>query len=242
MSDTAEALIAEYDSTPTPPSLPPPTYVEAPLENKAARIWLRAASPPTHHPSEIPSPQLLLPSTTYRDDLPEADMLLRTRARFTTLICRFEVGESLSAAVARQAGHTLAHTVDYGFIDTMDASIRSIDSRAMIAVGEDDRALLGAHVIILTKERIYFCSMASSYEHESIIVSKIIYALQRQDLRMDQRMLVVAISIVTLLAILYSMLSFMGYSQLVGCMDIFSLLAILYGMLSIMGDSQLAFP
>ncbi|GJV81384.1 hypothetical protein Tco_1517254 [Tanacetum coccineum] len=44
--------------------------------NKAVGIWLRAASPPTHHPSKIPLPPMLLPSTTHRDDLPEANMPL----------------------------------------------------------------------------------------------------------------------------------------------------------------------
>nr|GFA95902.1 hypothetical protein [Tanacetum cinerariifolium] len=33
-------------------------------------------------------------------------------------------------------GHTLAHRVDYGFIDTMDASIHASESRAMTAAGE----------------------------------------------------------------------------------------------------------
>ncbi|GKD52040.1 hypothetical protein Tco_1281016 [Tanacetum coccineum] len=98
-------------------------------------IRLRATSPYTHHPSEIPSPPLLLPSTTHRDDLLETDMLLQKRARFTAPTGRFEVGVSSSVATARQAGHTLAHTVDYGFIDTMDASIRTSKSRAMTAVG-----------------------------------------------------------------------------------------------------------
>ncbi|GJV69007.1 putative reverse transcriptase domain-containing protein [Tanacetum coccineum] len=72
------------------------------------------------------------------------------------------------------AGHTLAHTVDYEFIDTMDATIRAAESRLMTAVGvvndrvtdlattlrqdaqkfymrcedtQDDQALLGAHAI-----------------------------------------------------------------------------------------------
>ncbi|GJW23894.1 hypothetical protein Tco_0037705 [Tanacetum coccineum] len=101
MSDTTEALIAEYASTSTPPSPPPsplsspllrfphhlPTYhhplllayiwmIMAPMGYKAPEIWLIVASPPTHHPSEIPSPPLLLPSTTHIDDLPEADMPL----------------------------------------------------------------------------------------------------------------------------------------------------------------------
>ncbi|GJY11947.1 hypothetical protein Tco_0381256 [Tanacetum coccineum] len=37
----------------------------------------------------------------------------------------FEVGESSTAAVARQTGHTLSRKVDYGFINTLDASIRA---------------------------------------------------------------------------------------------------------------------
>ncbi|GKE88621.1 hypothetical protein Tco_1566096, partial [Tanacetum coccineum] len=80
----------------------------------------------------------------------------------------FKVGESSSAA-ARLAGHTLAHTVDYGFIDTIDASIRASKSRAMTAVGVDDRALLGSQVSILRRERRYFRSMASSYKREAVI-------------------------------------------------------------------------
>ncbi|GKG32841.1 hypothetical protein Tco_0430351, partial [Tanacetum coccineum] len=121
MSDTTEALIVEYASPPTPPSPPPslftplssplphipspplplpsppstsPTYAEEPLGYKALRIQLRATSPSTHHPSEIPSPPLLLPSTSHRDDTPEADMPLRKRARFTASASGFEVGES----------------------------------------------------------------------------------------------------------------------------------------------------
>ncbi|GJX28329.1 hypothetical protein Tco_0236408 [Tanacetum coccineum] len=68
------------------------TYAESPLGYRAAEIRLRAASPSTHHPSEILSLPLLLPSTTHRDDLPEADMPLRKRAHFTTPTGRFEVG------------------------------------------------------------------------------------------------------------------------------------------------------
>ncbi|GKC66223.1 putative reverse transcriptase domain-containing protein, partial [Tanacetum coccineum] len=85
---------------PSPPTTSP-TYAEAPLVYRAAEIRLRATSPPTHHPSEIPSPPLLLPSTTHRYYLPEADMPLRKRARFTTPTGRFEVRESSSAAAAR---------------------------------------------------------------------------------------------------------------------------------------------
>ncbi|GJW62750.1 hypothetical protein Tco_0112085 [Tanacetum coccineum] len=209
MSDTVEALIAEYASTPTLPSLPPslltplssplpqipspplpvpylplplpsppthasPTYAKALLGYRPVGIRLRATSPSTHHLSEIPSLPLLLPSTTHRDDLPEADMPLWKRACFTTPTSRFEVGESSSAITDMQAGHTLAHRVDYGFVDTVDTSIRASKCRAMTAIGEvndrvtdlaitqrqdaqelyvhcedarDDRALLGAQAI-----------------------------------------------------------------------------------------------
>ncbi|GKD38664.1 hypothetical protein Tco_1258871, partial [Tanacetum coccineum] len=186
-------------SLPLPLPLPPttsPTYAEAPLGYRAAEIRLRAASPSTHHPSEIPLPPLLLPSTTHGDDLPEANMPLQKRAHFTTPTGRFEVGDSSSTAAARQAGQTLAHRVDYGFIDTIESSIRASESRVMTVVRvvnervtnlattqrqethelqvhcEDtqyDQALLGAQVSILRRERRYFRSMASSYGREAII-------------------------------------------------------------------------
>ncbi|GKF95265.1 hypothetical protein Tco_0288000, partial [Tanacetum coccineum] len=79
---------------------------------------------------------MFLPSTTRRDDLPEADMPLQKRARFTAPTGRFEVGESSSAVAGRQTGHTLAHRVYYGFVDIMDASIHAAESRAMTTVGE----------------------------------------------------------------------------------------------------------
>nr|GEZ11855.1 hypothetical protein [Tanacetum cinerariifolium] len=113
----------------------------------------------------------------------------------------FEIDESAPTPVpsprrrmARmQAGHTLAHRVDYGFVDTMNTSIHASESRAMTAIGEvndrvtdlattqrqdaqelyvhyedaqDDRALLRAQVFLLTRERRYFSSTASSYERE----------------------------------------------------------------------------
>ncbi|GJR46509.1 hypothetical protein Tco_1490902 [Tanacetum coccineum] len=155
---------------PLPPTYTSPTYVEAPLGYRVARIRLRAASPSTHNPSKIPSPTLLLPSTTHRDDLLEADMLLQKRAHFTAPTGRFEVGESSSAAAARQAGHTLAHRVDYRFVDTVDASIRAVVSREMTIIGEDHRALLRAKVYVLTRKRRYFRSMAFSYGREAVIV------------------------------------------------------------------------
>ncbi|GKE66782.1 hypothetical protein Tco_1520943, partial [Tanacetum coccineum] len=77
-----------------------------------------------HHPllsSELPPPPFLLPYTAHRDDIPEADMPLWKRARFTAPTHRFRVGESSATAVARQIGNALTSSVDHGFINTVDA-------------------------------------------------------------------------------------------------------------------------
>ncbi|GJZ99093.1 putative reverse transcriptase domain-containing protein [Tanacetum coccineum] len=213
---STEALIAEFASAPKPTSPPSsplsplssplprtlspplhtsPTYAKAPLGYRAAMIQLRAASPSTYHPLHVPSPPLLLPSTAHRTDIPKAEMPPRKRVYFIAPTRRFEVGESSTAAAARQTGHTLARRVDYGFIDTVDASIRASKSRVMTTVEEvnemvtdlattqgqdahelyvrcedaqDDQALLRAQISLLTRERRYFCSMASSYEREVV--------------------------------------------------------------------------
>nr|GFC68967.1 hypothetical protein [Tanacetum cinerariifolium] len=51
--------------------------------------------------SSFPLP-LLLPSTCCREGIPEADMPLQKKARFTTPTGGYEVGESFVAAAARQ--------------------------------------------------------------------------------------------------------------------------------------------
>ncbi|GKB87212.1 putative reverse transcriptase domain-containing protein [Tanacetum coccineum] len=80
--------------------------------------------------SDIPPPPFLVPSIAHRDDIPKGNMPLRKRARFSTPASRFKVGESLTAATARQTGHTLARRVDYRFFDTVDASMVSSEDRS----------------------------------------------------------------------------------------------------------------
>ncbi|GKE98802.1 hypothetical protein Tco_0022153 [Tanacetum coccineum] len=105
--------------------------------------------------------------------------------------------------------------------DAQDLYVRCEDA-------QDDQAFIGAYVSILRRERRYFCSMASSYEREAVIARQAwsysksrIQAMEaqiralhrdvdRHVLKMDQRMLVVAVSIVSLLAIMYGLLSFYG--------------------------------
>ncbi|GKD45855.1 hypothetical protein Tco_1270500, partial [Tanacetum coccineum] len=84
---------------------------------------MRAASPP-----------LLLPSTSYRTDIPEAEMPPRKRAFLTTPAPRLEIGESLAGGAARQPGTTLEADLrrdkvietGYGITDTWDEIVEAM--------------------------------------------------------------------------------------------------------------------
>ncbi|GJX65175.1 hypothetical protein Tco_0299518 [Tanacetum coccineum] len=122
------SLLPRIPSLPLRTSL---TYAEAPLGYRAAMIQLRATLP-----LPIPSPPLLLPSADHRSDILEMNIPFQKRLCLTAPASRFVVGESLIVAATRQIGHTLAHRVDYKFIDTVDASIRASESRAMTTMKE----------------------------------------------------------------------------------------------------------
>ncbi|GKF61436.1 hypothetical protein Tco_0181490, partial [Tanacetum coccineum] len=74
MSASMKARIAEHATAPTPLTTSP-TDAGAPLGYRAAGIRMRAAAT---------SPPLLLPSTSHRTDVPEAEMPPRKRACFAT--------------------------------------------------------------------------------------------------------------------------------------------------------------
>nr|GFA44001.1 hypothetical protein [Tanacetum cinerariifolium] len=89
-SDQTESF--EEDETVATP--PPSTY--SPLSRTPPLLPIPLPS------SSFPLP-LLLPSTSCREGIPEADMPLRKRVRFTTPTGGYEVGESsVAAAAARQ--------------------------------------------------------------------------------------------------------------------------------------------
>ncbi|GJW04156.1 putative reverse transcriptase domain-containing protein [Tanacetum coccineum] len=113
---------------PSPPTHTSPTYVDAPLGYKAAMIQSKATSPPL-----VSSSPLLLPYTDRRSDITETGMPFRKRLCLTAPDSRFEVGESSTAATARQTGDTLAQ--DMSMI--MEASIRTLKAQAR------DRARIG---------------------------------------------------------------------------------------------------
>ncbi|GJR21387.1 hypothetical protein Tco_0969914 [Tanacetum coccineum] len=116
-SPSTETRIAEYAAAPIPPS-PSPSSL-SPLSSPLLLI---------------PSPPLPLPSPNHRDIIPEADMSLRKRARFTAPSHRFEIRERSAAATVRQTGHALTSRIDYGFIDTLDTSTLAIDETVITAL------------------------------------------------------------------------------------------------------------
>ncbi|GJZ86106.1 hypothetical protein Tco_0657716 [Tanacetum coccineum] len=83
-----------------------PTYAEAPLGFRAARIRLRE----------------VLPSPVYETEIPEICLPLRKRLCHTALTPRYEVGESLVAAAARQVRPAVAREDPYRFVDMVDAA------------------------------------------------------------------------------------------------------------------------
>nr|GEV70447.1 putative reverse transcriptase domain-containing protein [Tanacetum cinerariifolium] len=117
----------------TPPASPPST----PLPHYLAAYTKQRHQPPlpfsvpttvtTSPPSPLtplpPSPLTPLPPSPYTTNHPSRKGV-------------FEIRESSSVAATRQAGHTLAHRVNYGFVDTVDASIRLAESRTMTTIGE----------------------------------------------------------------------------------------------------------
>nr|GEY04039.1 hypothetical protein [Tanacetum cinerariifolium] len=129
MSASMEACIARHAALPSPllvPYLPlpfpsplttSPTDIGAPLGCRAAKIRMKA----------------LLPSTSRRTDIPEADMLPRKRACLTTPAPGFEIEESSATGAARQPGPTESslrkyrvEQAGYGITDTWDEIVDTL--------------------------------------------------------------------------------------------------------------------
>nr|GEV95796.1 hypothetical protein [Tanacetum cinerariifolium] len=135
-------------------------HIHMPFPSEASMVLMRSAAPstfilaplsrtpPIGTPPLLPIPlptssfplPLLLPSTSCREGIPEADMPLQKKARFTTPTGGYEVGESSVAAAARQIRPAL--TVD----DSRRADVRLIDR--------------------LRRERRYFRTLSTTYAQE----------------------------------------------------------------------------
>nr|GEZ36904.1 hypothetical protein [Tanacetum cinerariifolium] len=92
----------------------------------------------THAPEQdVAAALLMLPSTTRRSEVPEADMPLRKRLCFATPTTGFEVGESSAAAAARPPRDL------YGFVDTTKAEA-SITRRHARTLHDTERIMMTA--------------------------------------------------------------------------------------------------
>nr|GEZ13905.1 putative reverse transcriptase domain-containing protein [Tanacetum cinerariifolium] len=126
---TPSLSLVSPTSYPLPPFLmplpiftpPPPPHIILP-RNRASMVLMRSAAPstfilaprsktpPIGTPPLLPIPlptssfplPLLLPSTSGSESIPEADMPLQKRTRFTTPTGGYDVGESFVVAAARQ--------------------------------------------------------------------------------------------------------------------------------------------
>nr|GEW20825.1 reverse transcriptase domain-containing protein [Tanacetum cinerariifolium] len=158
-----EAYILEVASAPAPPL--PPFFLSLcirPPHTRAAMAQMRAAVPSTYHsllslgtPPLLPIP-LPVPSTSRRDEIPEAGMPPQKRLLLTAPRRRCEVRESSVAAAARQPGPTMARSVDCRFVDTMETrrerlayEQESIQTREALARSEAYSRALEARVVVL---------------------------------------------------------------------------------------------
>ncbi|GJV81834.1 putative reverse transcriptase domain-containing protein, partial [Tanacetum coccineum] len=192
MSASMEARIAEHAAAPTPPlpvassplPLPSPlttspTDAGAPLGYRAAGIRMRAA---------VASPPSLLPSTSHRTDVPEAEMPPRKRACFATPAPGCEIGESSAAGAARRPGPTpevdtwdeiveammeIAPTTLEGVdqrVTELDTTVRQRTEEFQVRFEEayDDRAYLRARVNTLYRDRPYHRHTALALDREAV--------------------------------------------------------------------------
>ncbi|GKC51706.1 hypothetical protein Tco_1074451 [Tanacetum coccineum] len=157
----------ESTTTPPPPRSPHVVFL--------GLVYASAPTPP------LPLPSLLLPLSSSLLLIPSPPLPLPSPDR-------------KAATAARKTRLVVARGVDYGFIDTLDASILATDDRLTTALegvnermtylastnrhdskefytrhqdAQDDRALLRAHISTLARERQYFPSMSLSYEREA---------------------------------------------------------------------------
>ncbi|GJW61489.1 putative reverse transcriptase domain-containing protein [Tanacetum coccineum] len=165
MAATTEALIATFAAA-LPSSSPPPSLL-TPLSSPLPHI----PSPPPPVPSPplpllVPSSPLLLPSTDCKDDIPKADLPPQKRLCLTAPTPRFEIGETSTAATARQAKRPMSREVGYGITDTWDDQ----DTHEMYVRfkdAQDDRALLRGRVNMLFRDRRYYLHTAMLLESEA---------------------------------------------------------------------------
>ncbi|GJU93387.1 hypothetical protein Tco_1318143 [Tanacetum coccineum] len=194
MSPSMKARITEHAAAPTPPlpvASPPlplpsplttsPTDAGAPLGYRTAGIRMRAAAV---------SPPLLLPSTSHRTDIPEAEMPPRKRACFATPAPGLEIGESSAAGAARQPGPTPeADTWDEiveAMLEVAPTTLEGADQRVteldttIRQRTEEDRPYHRHTAMALDREEIYARIAWTGFEERSAAIEAHVRTLEAQ--------------------------------------------------------------
>ncbi|GKF35926.1 hypothetical protein Tco_0112684, partial [Tanacetum coccineum] len=108
----------------------------------------------------VASPPVLLPSTSNRTNIPEAEIPPQKRACLTTPALRLEIEDSLAAGAARQPGTTL------------EADLRrdkeNEESQVLFGDAQDDRVYLRAQVNTLFRDRPYHYHTAMILDREGM--------------------------------------------------------------------------
>ncbi|GJW19020.1 hypothetical protein Tco_0026456 [Tanacetum coccineum] len=182
-----DARFAEHASAPTPPlhvASPPsplpsplttsPTDAGAPLGYRVAGIRMRAASP-----------SLLLPSTSHRTDIPEAEMLPRKRDSFTTPAPGLEIGESSAIGAAGQPKPTLeADTWDEiveAMMEVAPTTLEGVDQRVTeLDTTVRDRRYHLHTTMILDREAMYARIAWTGFEDRSAAIEAHVRILEAQ--------------------------------------------------------------
>ncbi|GJU82401.1 hypothetical protein Tco_1284766 [Tanacetum coccineum] len=171
--DTEAFETDESAPTPRPPQIRipfaqtrlRPTDAGAPLGYRAAGIRMRAA---------VASPPSLLPPTSPRTDIPEADMPPRKRACLTTPAPGYEIGESSAAGAARQPRPTPEVDTWDEIVEAMmeiaPTTLEGVDQR----VTELDTTCLGRTVdfvaLAMDREAVYARIAWTSSEERSAAI------------------------------------------------------------------------
>nr|GEX47182.1 reverse transcriptase domain-containing protein [Tanacetum cinerariifolium] len=179
MPPLSEARVAELLAMPTPPPsllnptsspLPqipsPPLLLPSPPPMPSSPLPL---PPPPPVPVEINAPEqdvvaalLMLPSTTLRSEVPEADMSPQNRLCFATPTTGFKVGESSVVAAARPPRDL------YGFMDTTEAEA-SITRRRARTLHDTERKMMT--VVELVNLRVSYEAQTCQKDDEEFIHS-----------------------------------------------------------------------
>ncbi|GKE48986.1 hypothetical protein Tco_1480244 [Tanacetum coccineum] len=181
------SLLPQIPSPPLPVSSPPlplppptvdsPTYAEAPLGYRAARIMIRASSPPLLLPSSLyfpppvptsspplPASLCIPPPVDYKDDIPEAELPPCKKLCLTAPTSRFERAERVGYGI-RDVWVDPAEAVEEVAPTTLEwvnarvaelAKVQEQDTQNIYAVIEDaqDRQTRLSHrVNILIEDR-----------------------------------------------------------------------------------------